>query len=87
MTLSRRGNVEPNLRISWISTVSPQTLSNDNHFLMMLMMMLMMLNIYLNLPTNKKIHLVSTVRHSRDRRKARGRPKVEICVFSFSYFG
>ena len=43
MTLSRRGNVEPNLRISWISTVSPQTLSNDNHFLMMLVMMLMML--------------------------------------------
>ena len=26
MTLSRRGNVEPNLRMSWISTVSPQTL-------------------------------------------------------------
>ena len=24
-TLSRQGNVEPNLRISWISTVSPQT--------------------------------------------------------------
>ena len=25
MTLRRRGTVEPNLRNSWISTVSPQT--------------------------------------------------------------